>query len=439
MTTPFPTSKGRSLLGNAPDFLKDLLFYPETLRQELGNTFQMQIPKYNPVFTFDTDHIQHILEKNQTNYVKSSDYNTLKIMLGKGLLTNEGEDWKLRRKAIQPIMFGDVMSFFIDTMEKHTHYLIEDWTTQTEPIAINKPLKKLTLNIAAEAFFGQDVDHLDIDVVHAVDRLNYIGAMIMRFPRNQIPLWVPTPLHLQLRHYLKQIDSVVYGVLNSIDDPNADHKHLLGLLLQSPQFNGTQIRDEIVTFMVAGYETTANTLMFTLALLANNPDVQSKLREEILAKPFHTDNWKEWMTSHTYLTAVINESMRLYPPAWIIGRRSLEEDQLGPYTLPANSTVIIDLLLMHRHPDHWKNPDTFDPERFVETPNPNKFTFMPFGGGPRVCVGQQFSRLEQMLFLDRLLTNFYLEPIQTDLELEPLITLNTKRPQLVKMRPVSSP
>lgn len=433
MTQPIPRSKGSILFGNAPAFLKDLLFYPETLRKTLGNTFQMSIPRYNPVFTFDTDCIQHILEKNHSNYVKSTDYDTLKIMLGKGLLTNEGDDWKLRRKAIQPVMFGDIMTFFIDTMEKHTQQLLTEWASTETPIAINKPLKKLTLNIAAESFFGQNVDSFDIDIVHAIDRLNYIGATIMRFPRNQIPIWVPTPLHLQLRHYLKQIDSIVYGVLNGIDNPNANHKHLLGLLLQSPQFNEIQIRDEIVTFMVAGYETTANTLMFTLSLLANHPEIQSRLREELLAHPFHADNWKDWMQSHTYLTAVINESMRLYPPAWIIGRRSLSDDHLGEYLLPANSTVIIDVLLLHRHPDYWENPTQFDPDRFVRTPHPSKFTFMPFGGGPRVCIGQQFSRLEQMLFLDRLLTTFRLEPVQTDLELEPLITLNTKHPQHLRL------
>jgi cytochrome P450 len=436
MAQKVPQSKGLPLLGNAPYFLNDLLFYPETLRKELGNTFQMSIPKYDPIFTFDTDVIQHIMEKNYTNYVKSADYDTLKIMLGKGLLTNEGDDWKLRRKAIQPIMFGEVMSFFIDTMEKHTATLVAEWAKSQDPVAINRPLKRLTLNIATESFFGKSVDALDIDVVHAIDKLNYIGATIMRFPRNQIPLWVPTPMHLQLKYYLKQIDSVVYGVLNSLDSPDADHQHLLGLLLQSPQFDEKQIRDEIVTFMVAGYETTANTLMFTLTLLANHPDIQETLRNEILSKPFDADNWKEWMQQHPYLTAVINESMRLYPPGWIVGRRNLEADEAAGFEIPKDSNIIIDLLLMHRHPDHWDDPNAFKPERFIENPHPNKYVFMPFGGGPRVCIGQQFSRLEQMLFLDRVLRQFRLEPVQTDLELEPLISLNTKRPQQVRFVPV---
>ena len=413
-----PSHAGWPLIGNVVPFLRDLFYYPLKLQAQYGPIFRMNIPSYDPIFVFDPVAIGHILEKNHTNYVKSADYDTLKLTLGFGLLTNEGASWKTMRKELQPYFFETAMSTFLSIMDSHAAHLTSQWAATQSPIVINSALKTTTLQIASETFFGTQLSNFSIDIPQLVDQLNDLGSKKMRFPRNKIPYAVPTYLHLKLKSLIRQLDTEVYTLM----DAKSDTPNLLSLLVSNPKLTPDQVRDEIVTFLIAGYETTANTMMFTLGLLAQHPDIQQNLIDEIRATPLSAPTYKKWKHQFPLLYACINESMRLYPPAWMIGRRSLEADSLNGYDLPKNSTTIIDLFALHRLPTYWADPERFNPYRFLDHP-PDKYTYLPFGGGPRVCIGQQFAMLEIVTICHHLFSQLSLKPAGPTFKLNPMVTL----------------
>lgn len=423
-----PSRLSISPLGDAPHFVKDLLFYPHKLYQQLGSIYRMKIPFYNPIFIFQPDAIKHVLEKNHQNYLKSLDYETLKITLGKGLLTNEGEPWKEKRKLIQPYFYENVITQFLTIMKADSEQLVAEWKQCPERV-LNKDMKLITLKIATKAFFGAEIDQFKLNIYQTVDQLNALGIKKMRFPFNLIPYNLPFPLHLKLKQFIKRIDDEIYNLMAK-ENPNQTY-NLLNLLLSQERFSKTEIRDEIITFLTAGYETTANSLMYTFALLANNKAIQNNLQNEIKAQRLDTENYKRWKTQFPLLTAVINESLRLYPPAWMIGRRAIDNDSLLNYHVEKNSNVIIDLFVYHRLETFWKDPHAFKPERFLDN-TATKDYFFPFGGGPRVCIGQHFAYLEMMTIIHHVLSHFSLEPLQTEIELNPLVTLTPKKPLVLK-------
>ena len=194
----------------------------------------------------------------------------------------------------------------------------------------------------------------------------------------------------------------------------------LQLLKNHPKLSKEQVRDEMVTFLIAGYETTANTLQFLCAELGNNTDLQKELRKECTSQLNHSQ-FKKWQQQLPFLTATIKESMRLYPAAWIIGRQSVEKDTLGNFDIPAKQNIIISVFLLHRLQSVWENADSFDPSRFLKDDFPKDY-YMPFGGGPRVCIGQQLTMLEMIIFTKELINNLTITTT-SNITLKPNITL----------------
>ena len=423
-----PKHEGWPILKNVVPFLRDLFYYPQTLKDQLGPIFQMAIPGYNPIFVFDPDAIHHVLTKNNQNYKKSKDYDTLKLTLGQGLLTNEGDSWKRVRKELQPYFFENVVTQFMGIMFEHSQALVTSWTQETDVISVNAQMKHLTLKIGSDAFFGKDLSALRVDIPGVVDQLNAIGVKKMRLPRNQIPYSWPTPLHLKMRALIKQLDDQLYELMNASDD---DTYHLLSLLVNNPKLSPKQVRDELVTFLIAGYETTANTMMFTIALLVNHPDIQSELRDEVRSNALNPDDYKNWPKTFPLLYACLKESMRLYPPAWMIGRSSIDDDELGGFFIPKGSNVLIDLFLLHRQEAFFEGPERFNPYRFINS-SIEKNAYLPFGGGPRVCIGQHFAMLEMVTILHHILSEFRLDSVQSEIVCDPLVTLTPKNPILIK-------
>ncbi len=430
MQKKVPLYSGWPILNNVIPFLKDLLYYPQKIQKKCGDIFQLPLSLFSPIFVFSPSGIRHVLEKNHKNYKKGSTYDALKISLGKGLLTNEGESWKASRKAIQPYFFDDVITRFVDIMMRHSDVLVKEWSKKTEPFAINRPMKTLTLSIASEAFFGVHLKDISIDIPKIVDELNRLTITETRFPRNFIPYVIPTFNHLRMRYLMSQLNTQIDSLSKSSD---LDNYNLLALLLNTPSFSKQQIRDEIITFLVAGYETTANAMFFTIMLLAKHTKIQGDIRDEVLAQPLDPSSYKEWKHTYPLLYASIQESMRLYPPAWLIGREALEDDTIDGCHIPKGSDILLDVFLIHRHPDYWEDPETFDPTRFL-TPLKEKMSYLPFGGGPRVCVGQHFAMLEMVTALHHILSTFSLETDCVDIKLDPLVTLTPKSDGFISLK-----
>lgn len=426
--TPIPFKSGWPGLGNVVPFVRDLLGYPLRLYHELGPVFQMAVPTYNPVFVFDCDALRDIFEKQHRSFKKSPDYTTLKITLGNGLLTNDGPTWKPMRQLIQPVLFDTGIQSFIRITTQH----VTAWTHQIRSntlIDLHPPIKRLTLGIATEAFFGSAVDQMGINTPQWVDDLNQLGATKMRFPRHLIPYWIPTPLHRQLRSIIGKIDAAIYRQLNN---PKPEPGTLLDLFLTHPGLSDTEKRDELITFLIAGYETTANSMMAILALLANHPEVQQHVRDEIDARDLDPGSFKSWRTHFPFLHAVIHEALRLYPPAWIMGRQAKTDVTIGNYDIHRGTNVIVDAYVLHRIPDYWNQPERFIPDRFL-SPLPDKMMYLPFGGGPRICIGQHMALIELAVMIHSVLRQFEILPAQSTIIPIPLVTLTPKRPLSIQL------
>lgn len=421
--TQIPVKSGMPLLGNVIPFVRDLLHYPIQLYHELGPVYRMAIPTYNPVFVFDCDALRDIFEKQHRWFKKSPDYTTLKITLGNGLLTNDGPTWKPMRQLIQPVVFDLGIQTFIRITTDH----ITRWTDSMPlegTIDLHPSIKRLTLSIATEAFFGSSVDQMGINTPQLVDSLNQLGAAKMRFPRHLIPYWVPTPLHIKLQSIIRKMDGEID---RHLANPAPEPGSLLDVFLNHPGLSNREKRDELITFLIAGYETTANAIMCALALLANHPTIQAQLRDEINAHGLDPATFKSWRHQLPLLFAVIQEALRLYPPAWMMGRQATADLGIGRYDIPKGSNVIVDVYALHRIPDYWSDPNDFKPERFM-TPLGDKMMYLPFGGGPRVCIGQQMALIELATIIHAVVRQFDIFPAQSTIRPAPMVTLTPGRP-----------
>lgn len=423
-----PFKRGMPLIGNVIPFVRDLLHYPLRLYHELGPVYQMAIPTYDPVFVFECDALRDIFEKQHRFFKKSPDYTTLKLTLGNGLLTNDGPTWKPIRQLIQPVLFDSGIQAFIRITNQHVMRWTESVTPQT-PINLHTTIKRLTLGIATEAFFGSPVDQMGIDTPKLVDDLNRLGAIKMRFPRHLIPYWMPTPLHLQLRSIIGKIDREIY---RHLDNPNPETGTLLHLFLRHPGLSDTEKRDELITFLIAGYETTANSMMAILALLATHPDIQNQVRDEVDFHDLDPIAFKSWRTQLPFLHATIQESLRLYPPAWIMGRQSKMDVAIGDYHIQRGTNVIVDTYVLHRIPEYWPKPNDFKPDRFM-TALADKMMYLPFGAGPRICIGQHMAMIELTTMIHTLLRQFKILPAQSTITPSPMVTLTPAKPLSITM------
>lgn len=421
-----PTNKEDFFMGTVRAFLGSTLYYPEELRQKYGDLFYMKIPTYNPLFIFDPKSIRYVLEKNHLNYKKSVDYKAIELAVGKGLLTNEGDSWKSTRKLIQPYFYKETMDVFIETMKTESEELVQKWAAKKDPFPINKDIKSTTLKIASELFFGVNISNIDFDFTALVDHMNELIIKKMRLPYNKISTKIPLPLHLKIKKAVAQLDSLVYGLINAETAALNKQKNLLSLLVLNPHLSPQQVRDEVITFTVAGYETTANTLQFLLALLAKHPEKQQKVIDEIRTTNLDEHSYMEWFKKLPYTHAVIQETLRLYPPAWMLGRQAKEDDCINGIDIKKGTNILIDSFLIHRHPDYWKDPEKFLPERFIETPIPEAFTYLPFGGGSRVCIGQQFAKIEIILLIYTLFKQHRIKEVDIKIEPLPFVTLTPK-------------
>lgn len=431
-----PTNKEAFFMGTVRAFLGNTLYYPEELRQKYGELFYMKIPTYNPLFIFDPKSIRYVLEKNHLNYKKSVDYKAIEHAVGKGLLTNEGASWKSNRKLIQPYFYKETMDVFIETMKAESNALLRHWSQKKAPFPINKDIKETTLKIASELFFGINISEIEFDLTELVDHMNELIIKKMRLPYNKISIKVPLPLHLKIKKSVAILDNLVYKLINASETDLKKQKNLLSLLVLNPHLSPKQVRDEILTFTVAGYETTANTLQFLLALLAKHPEKQEKVSAEIRSVNLDEHSYMDWFKKLPYTHAVIQETLRLYPPAWMLGRQALKDDCINGIDIKKGTNILIDSFLIHRHPDYWKDPELFIPERFIQTPIPEAFTYLPFGAGSRVCIGQQFAKIEIILLLYTLFKNHKIEAVDINIEPLPLVTLTPKHDFWIELKMV---
>lgn len=426
------------------EFLKDPIKFTIEKQETLGDFYEVKTPFIKLFVTTNPEAIQHVLVKNHRNYLKSPAYRELELALGKGLLTNEGDSWFRQRRLAQPAFYKKslegIFEKMIDTVMDFSSSLI---TKKGQQVDFSQLMMEVTSDIVLKALFSVENPE-DKEKMHrqVTDTQNYL------IHRTTHPYLIPW-LHLNGQHRTflkdkKMFDDLAYRFINehrNAENPPAD---FITMLLDAEdaetgeRMSDLQIRDEAITIFAAGHETSANALAWTFYLLSQHPEIFQKLKKEaqdVLGdrKPQFTD-----IQQLSYAKQVIEEGMRLYPPAYAVGRESIEEDEILGEKIPKKAVVFVSIAAAQRDPKSWENPDEFNPDRFLpeRAKKIPKYAYMPFGAGPRMCIGNHFAIMEMQLILAVLARDFEFEFAgkKTPPEYQPLVTMRPKEgmPLIIK-------
>lgn len=403
------------------------------IRGDLGDVACKRFFNSRYYLVSEPDAIRRVLVENHRNYHKSRNYAGLKVLLGEGLLTSEGETWKKQRKLAQPAFHHERLAALVTPMVECTRDMLARWQreqlTSGKAFDVHRELTRLTFRIVGRTLLSAEVDG---DAKVFGDALNtglhWANAYAESLVR--IPLSVPTPSNLRMRKVLSTVDGVLMRMITE-RRRQADPPHDLLSMLMDVREDGEgmsdqRLRDELLTLVLAGHETTANSMAFTFFLLAKNPSIRARLEAEVADVLGDRDPTLADLPKLEYTRRVIEESMRLYPPAWIVEREALGEDVVGGFRVHKGATIGICSYVNHRHPRFWKDPEVFDPDRFLPeavAARP-KHLYLPFGGGPRTCIGNAFAMMEAQVLLAMITQKVRLEAqAGFVLELDPSITL----------------
>lgn len=397
-----------------PGLLRDPMRALMAAHREYGDATTFRVGPLRFVSVADPAFAQHVLVRNHRNYVKSRSYQGLRLVLGDGLVTSEGEHWRRQRKLVQPAFHRARLAALADTMVRCIDERLADWDDRRRPeIDVHDEMMQLTLRIVGRTLFGTDLGTdlgaLGPAVTIALHKANAYAESIVR-----LPLWLPTPSNLRFAQAKRVLDGIVHAIIDGRRRSGEVHDDVLGTLMAATDETGTermddiQLRDEVMTLFMAGHETIANAMSWTLLLLHQHPEVAARARDEIDGVLGGRTPGFDDLPRLPYLGRVIDESMRLYPPAWIVEREALDDDQLGPWHIRKGTIVAVSPLIMHRNPALWHEPERFDPDRFdpERVEERSKHAYLPFGAGPRVCIGNHFALMEAKLILAMLLPRY---------------------------------
>ena len=391
-----------------------------------GDTYRVYVPARRS-YTYVVHHpddVKRVLVANHRNYTKGVGLDRVKILLGKGIMTSEGELWKRQRYMMQPLFHRRVITGFAELIAQANDRWIERWeglARRGELINLTDEMSELTLEIVLRSVFGRDLDRLSQQLG---------GNPFEVVTREQ-------SRDLQFAYKFRSLTKLVAQLIAQRRATEEEHFDYVAMLMNARDketgapMGERELIDEIMTLVVAGHETTASGLNWTWYLLSQHPQVESRLHAEIDAAAEVPAPSLAQMEELHYTRQVIDESLRLYPPGWVLSRRTIEADVLGGYPVPAGTNVLLPLYLLHRHPHFWKDPEAFEPERFApehEAERP-RFAYMPFAAGPRHCIGETFALYEMLVHLYKVARRYRLSYVpDKPLELEAQINLRTRHP-----------
>ncbi len=385
-------------------------------------------------FVADPASIEEILVKKADQFRKDRTTRLLGRVVGNGLLVNEGESWRRQRRLVQPAFHHQQLQSYAALMVDAIERAADGWPSG-ETRDVHADMMAVTLTIVAEALFGTDLSADAGNVGRIIGQLmEEFGRILGLAARFQPPAWVPTPANLRMRRSKRLINDVILRIIDARRKSNDERDDLLSLLMRARDEGGggmsdDQIRDEAVILFLAGHETTALALTYALALLATHPDCQARLVEELDRVLGERRPALAALERLTYTEAVVLEAMRLYPPAWGIAREALAPVEVGGFQFPTGASFVMSPWVVHRDPRWFAEPEAFKPERWqgdLQRQLP-KFAYFPFGGGPRVCIGNRFAMMEAKLVLASAVRRFRFEPTaETDLTVYPSVTLRPK-------------
>ena len=422
-------------LTNILAFGKDFCGFLHGLRQQYGDLVYFKVGGRHMYFVCDAELTRQVLVLQHRNFTKSRGLELVgKVLLGQGLLTSEGEVHRRQRKMMQPAFHGQAITGYGQVMVDYTQEMCRGW----EPGSVYdmaSEMMHVTMNVVGKCLFDADVRKEAAEIGHALDDAMNLFAHLAN-PLAPLMLKLPLPQTRKMMSARGRIDKTINRIIEErMADPER-HEDLLQMLLDAvDEEDGTkmsmqQVRDEVVTLFLAGHETTANALTWTLYLLSQHAEVRERFHAEVDSVLGGRPATAADMRSLPYTRQVFAESMRLYPPAHAFGRKNLEPFELGGYTVPAESTILFSPFAMHRHERYWPEPERFDPDRWAsgeQVDDRPKHCYIPFGGGPRTCIGEPFAWMEGVLILASIAQQWQLdlEPGHV-VETQPLITLRPR-------------
>jgi cytochrome P450 len=423
--------QGGAMLRNIRKITTDPLTYLEATWSEFGDVVQFPIPKPATYLVSSPEGAKEVLVNQHNETSKQTlQYNNLSLVTGEGLLTADTQAWRPRRRMLQPAFHKEMVALSVHHIETGLAKLDAQWTEVTAEgpaiVDIDHAMMSLALEITCGALFGIEVDD-DVDEITSATLIALHGVVARARNPISIPLFIPTPANLKMKRAIKRLDKAVDAILRSRElnklPEHAPIRDMLDVLLDpdlETPLTKQQIRDEIATFIVAGHETVASALTWAWHLLVTNPDELQKLKND-----------------PTRAQMVFDESLRLYPPAWVITRRTTSDITVDGVLIPAKSLVIVSPWLVHRNQKAWENPDAFQPDRFQN--GVPQLGYIPFGAGARLCIGKEMARLEGSQILAHIATTWNIEavhtsqvPIDASVTLRPVSGMPVRISRLVK-------
>ncbi|MCP4743447.1 MAG: cytochrome P450 [Actinomycetales bacterium] len=429
VTAPGPL--GQTMVRSMGAIRRNPLSYLNEVWRQHGDVVQFPIPRPPTYLVNSPEGVRRVLVDNARNYGKSTiQYRALSLVTGDGLLTSDGPTWRAQRRVLQPAFHHDALADLGSHVAEATARIAREWQGIDERTVIDADafMMNAALEVVAGSLMSTDLTGQSAEIAAAT-----LEALDVVIARARVPItppsWLPTPANRVLKRSVARLDAAVSTMMSArSSDPGAD---LLGMLLSVRDENDQvlsveEIRDQLVTFIVAGHETVASALGWAWGLLAEHPAVADAVASEAEAvAPARAIAYSDF-PHLMYSRAVVEETLRLYPPAWLITRSAGSSDRIDGVEIPAGALVIMSPWLLHRHPDLWDNPDVFDPSRFAS--DVPRFTHIPFGAGPRLCIGRDFSYVEAVMVISELGRRFRVE-FPEGLSLPPGEPLVTIRPR----------
>jgi cytochrome P450 len=391
-----------------------------------------------PMYLFNhPDLAKHVLADNAANYHKGVGLHQAKRVLGEGLLTSEGEIWRRQRRTIQPVFQARRIAGQADALAQEAGALVERWRGHVggEPIDVREEMTALTMGVLGRTLLDVDLTGFT-GIGHDFEAVQE-QAMFEVMSLNMIPAWLPLPAQLRFRRARTNLRRITQELVRHRQaHPTADGDDVLSRLIGSAAQDPDQVaarersKDELVTLLLAGHETTASTLSWAFHMLDRNPEVRRRVRDEALEVlgpdrlPAYDD-----LTRLTYTGMVVQEVMRLYPAVWMLARKAQSDDEVGGYHVPAGTDVVVSPWALHRNREFWPDPERFDPERFSPeaTGSRPSFTYLPFGAGPRFCIGTHLGSMEAIFVLAMVGREFALvEPAGSKVRPEAMLSLRVR-------------
>ena len=433
-----PGPKGHLLLGSLPDIQRDRLNFVVELVQRYGPVVKFRVGPASFIQVNSPDGVQHILQTNNHNYDKKAmAFDPVRDLLGTGLLLSDGDFWLKQRRLMQPVFHRQKIQAFVDMMGEETAAMLDRWeqvAAAGKPLNLQQEMMRLTLSVITRALFHERIGDESGSIGKSLTIL--LEDSIFRFDHPFYPpRRFPTPRNRRYTQAKAELYAVIDGIVEHRRSDGGEHGDLLDLLMlaqdeeSGERMSNEQLRYELVTLFIAGHETTALLLSWAFYLLAQHPEVLARLQAEAAQVLNGRAPTAADLANLKYTRMVLDETMRLYPPAWITNRRAIEADEIEGYTIPAGAEVSISPYATHHDPALWPEPFQFDPERFTpeRSAGRHRYAYFPFGGGPRQCIGNNFALMEGQLILAAISQRYRLElaPGKT-VEPEALITLRPK-------------